>query len=143
LAIGRFPVCRPDVDTRLYTIQGKRGLDAFVNIGFADGTVNEITHTLNMGLALTGLLDERSNDKLGLAMSTAGVGNAYREAQLTQGDPVQRYETNFEMTYRAPITDWLTVQPDVQYWIHPNADPALKNDLVIGVHFEIGKLFGL
>ncbi|MBV8060022.1 MAG: carbohydrate porin [Alphaproteobacteria bacterium] len=47
------------------------------------------------------------------------------------------------MTYRAPITSWLTVQPDVQYWIHPNVTPTQDNDLIVGVHFEIGHLFDL
>jgi len=35
------------------------------------------------------------------------------------------------------------VQPDIQYVIHPNLDPSLKNDFVFGVHFEIGHWFEL
>ncbi len=56
---------------------------------------------------------------------------------------MQNIETNFELTYRARITSWLTVQPDIQYWIHPNMDPTLKNDLLFMIHFEISHVFGL
>ena len=129
--------------TRLYTIEGKRGLDGFANIGIADPTVNEVDRSFNAGLSFTGLLEARPADKFGLAMGIVGAGGAYRNAQIAQGSSVDNYETNFELTYRAPINKWLTVQPDVEYWVHPNFDPTLKNDLLIGVHFEVGHWFGL
>ena len=53
------------------------------------------------------------------------------------------YETNFELTYRAPITRWLTIQPDIQYRINPNMDPRLKNDLLFMIYFEISHIFNL
>ena len=45
------------------------------------------------------------------------------------------------MTYRAPINGWLTIQPDIQYWINPDMDPTLKNDLLLLVHVEISHVF--
>jgi porin len=129
--------------TRLYTQEGKRGLDGFANIGFADPVVNQIDRSVNMGLTYTGLLDARPNDKLGLAMTIAGAGDPYRKAQTAEGNATDHYETNFELTYRAPITSWLTIQPDVQYWINPGLDPTKKDDFLVGVHFEIGHLFNL
>jgi porin len=129
--------------TRLYTLEGIRGLDGFVNLGLADPTVNQIDRSLNAGLTFTGLLDARPRDRLGFAIGTAGAGDPFKHAQIAAGNGVQSYETNFELTYRAKITDWLTVQPDIQYWIHPNFDPTLKNDLLFGLHFEIGHLFNL
>ena len=69
--------------------------------------------------------------------------NSYRKLQLALGNGFVNDETSIELTYRAPINSWLTVQPDLQYIIHPGYDPAYKNDLVIGVHFEIGHLFDL
>jgi porin len=129
--------------TRLYTIEGKRGLDGFANLGFADPVVNQTDRSLNAGLTLTGPFEDRSFDKFGVAVGIAGDSEPYKKAQIAAGNGVHNYETNFEMTYRAPITDWLTIQPDIQYWIHPNYDPALQNDLLVGVHFEIGHVFDL
>jgi porin len=61
--------------------------------------------------------------------------------QIAAGAGVETYETNFELTYRAPINSWLTIQPDIQYWINPDMDPTLKNDLLFLVHFEISHVF--
>ena len=41
-----------------------------------------------------------------------------------------------ELTYSTQLTDWLRVQPDVQYVINPGADRSLDNALVIGIRFE-------
>jgi porin len=35
-----------------------------------------------------------------------------------------------ELTWRVPITGWLHLQPDLQYVINPNTDPARRNALL-------------
>ena len=129
--------------TRLYTIKDARGLDAFVNFGMADSRVNEVDRSFNAGLAWTGLFDSRPRDKLGFGVGVARSGDPFHQAQLAAGTPVYAYETAFELTYRAPLTDWLTVQPNIQYIVHPGFDRALKNAFVFGLHFEMGRLFNL
>jgi porin len=129
--------------TRLYSETARRGLDAFVTVGFGDATRQIVDRSLNAGLTYTGLLDDRPFDKLGIAVGIARAGDAYRQMQTALGNGVETYETNFEMTYRAQINDWLTVQPDVQYWINPGVDPVLKNDLLLMIHFEISHAFNL
>ena len=42
-------------------------------------------------------------------------------------------ETTLEATYRWVLTDWLSLQPDLQYVVHPGGDPALGNALVVGL----------
>lgn len=128
--------------TRLYSQTARRGLDAFVNLGFASAKTDQIDRSLNIGFTYTGLLDDRPFDRLGFAVGIARAGNAYKEMQIAAGNGVRNYETNFELTYRAPINRWLTVQPDIQYWINPGMDPMLKNDLLFLVHFEISHVFG-
>jgi porin len=129
--------------TRLYSQTARRGLDGFVNIGFGNASTQQIDRSLNIGFTYTGLLDARPFDRLGFAVGIARAGNAYKEMQIASGSGVETYETNFELTYRAPINRWLTIQPDVQYWINPNMDPALKNDLLFLLHFEISHVFDL
>ena len=128
--------------TRLYTQGGRRGLDGFANLGFGSSASNQVDRSLNVGLTYTGLLDSRPYDRFGVAVGLARAGNPYRDMEIASGNGVKRYETNFELTYRAPITRWLTIQPDIQYWINPNMDPALKNDLLFIVHFEFSHIFG-
>jgi porin len=129
--------------TRLYSQSARRGLDVFANIGIGSARTQQIDRSLNLGFTYTGLFDDRPRDRLGIAVGLARAGDAYRNMQIASDMGVERYETNFEATYRAPITSWLTVQPDIQYWINPNMDPMLKNDLLFMVHFEISHAFGL
>jgi len=129
--------------TRLYSVTARRGLDAFANLGIAGSDRQQIDRSLNIGFVYTGLLDLRPADRLGFAVGIAHAGSPYRQMQIATGAGVESYETNFELTYRARITDWLTIQPDVQYWINPNMDPTLRNDLLFLIHFEISHVFDL
>jgi porin len=129
--------------TRLYTINGPRGLDGFVNFGVADDRVNVVDRSVNVGLTLTGLLDSRPADRVGFGVGVARAGQPFADAQLAEGNIVHHYETVFELTYRARVNDWLTVQPDFQYIVHPGFDPNLKDAMLFGLHFEIGHRFGL
>ena len=60
------------------------------------------------------------------------------------GTPYAQGEPIIEATYRARLTPWLKIQPDLQYVINPGAgiptaqSPApLKNALVIGVRMTV------
>jgi porin len=127
--------------TRLYSQTARRGLDGFANVGISDSRTNVTDGSFNIGLTYTGLLDDRPFDRMGIATGIARASSAYKAMQIAQGNGVKDYETNFEITWRAPINRWLTVQPDIQYWINPGLDPALKNDLLFLVHFEISHVF--
>jgi porin len=129
--------------TRLYTIKDARGLDAFFNFGIADARVNDVDRSMNAGLAWTGLSDGRPKDKLGFGIGVVRAGGPFQLAQLAEGNAVHGYETSFELTYRAILSDWLTVQPNIQYIVHPGFDRAIKNDLLFGLHFEMSRLFNL
>jgi porin len=129
--------------TRLYTIQGARGLDGFVNFGMSDPRFNDVDRSLNAGLTFTGLFASRPDDKFGFAAGYAHAGAPLQAIQLAQGTPITSYEQTFEVTYRAVLSDWLTVQPNIQYTIHPGYYGTLKNDFLFGLHFEIGHTFNL
>ncbi len=129
--------------TRLYTQQGKRGLDIFANLGIANPDENAIDHSLNTGLTYTGLIDARPNDRMGIAITFNGASDPYRKDQLNQSNNPAHYEKDFELTYHAKINDWLKVQPDFQYIVHPNLRADLKDAVLFGIHFEIGHWFGL
>lgn len=59
------------------------------------------------------------------------------EQQAELGNPSLRTETVFELTYIPWISDQLSLQPDVQYIVHPNTDPALENALNLLLRLEI------
>ena len=42
-----------------------------------------------------------------------------------------------ELTYCDNLTPWISVQPDIQYIIDPNAGSAVRNALVAGARFTV------
>jgi porin len=117
---------------------GDRRLDGFARLGLAEPKTEEIAATYSAGLVLSGQLLGFDDEALGVAFTTAQTGRPHRRARAALGAPVDKHETAVELTYRAQVTPWLAVQPDVQYVINPGADPALKNALVVGLRFEMG-----
>lgn len=119
----------------------EQGLDAWLRFGGARTSVNQTGRYLGAGLVYTGLLPGRDADQLGIAVASAFNGDTFRRVRRAADAPVDRAEIDVELTYRMPIGDWLTIQPDVQYIVNPGAVGELDNALVLGLRFEIGREF--
>jgi porin len=113
-----------------------QGLAASFRLGIADGLVNQFNRFASAGLTYTGPIKGRDDDQFGLAVASAFTSSDYRLAT-----PATGAETVVELTYRAPLTKWLTVQPNLQYVLNPGTDPELGNALAFGLRVELG--FGL
>lgn len=113
--------------------ESDQGLGAFYQLGFAAGDRNQLSNYFGAGLSYTGLIPSRDEDVFCVGMARAGTSEAYRNSV----EESERAETVFEATYRAPITGYLSVQPDFQYVINPSADPSVKDSVVLGVRVEL------
>jgi porin len=111
-------------------------LTAFAQFGLGDGRVNQIGGYVGGGLTLTAPFPGRAQDELGLAAAAAVNGSHYERAQTAAGTPTGS-ETTVELTYLAQLGAWLTVQPDVQYVIHPGGTRGLRNAVVPGLRIAI------
>ena len=60
---------------------------------------------------------------------------------MTTGVPAAG-ETTLELIYLAQISSWLSVQPDVQYVIHPRGTRLLRNATVLGLRVAISHCAG-
>ena len=89
-------------------------------------------------LLVVGPWASRGEDQLALGVAAAHNGNQYRQAQRREGLRTERSEITVELTYRFQVAPWLFVQPDVQYVINPNTDPARTNALVGAVRLTAG-----
>ena len=116
----------------------KRGLAAFVQLAVADGGINPIARYAGGGLVFTGLLRRQGDDRIGVTVARAEFGRPYRRRAAADGSGADSAESVLELTYRTPITKWLTVQPDVQYVCNPGANPALRDALATGMRGEVG-----
>jgi len=113
----------------------EEGLRAFLRYGVAAERFNPMGRYLGAGLVYTGLFPGRDADQLGLAAAVAFAGDPYRRVAGAEDA-----ETNIVLTYAAQLTDWLTVQPNIQYIIDPGLDPALDDALVLGLRLQLHRV---
>lgn len=112
------------------------GRITFAQLGLGDGRVNQIGGYLGGGLTLTAPFPSRAQDALGLAVAAARNGSHYERAQAAAGAAAAG-ETTVELTYLAQLGSWLTVQPDVQYVVHPGGTGAARNAVVVGLRVAV------
>jgi len=110
-----------------------QGLAAFLRLGLADDRFNRIARYVGAGVVYTGLTPKRPADQVGLAVAVAVNGGAYQAAQARAAVPTTDAEIAIEGTYRMVVTEWLSVQGDVQCVVHPNTDPSIDTAFVPGL----------
>lgn len=124
-------------DTLLYQApQAQRKLAGFMQLGVGDARVNRFGAYLGMGVVGTGFVPQRGDDEVGLAVAIARNGNHYLLGRQGAGGATQRAEATVELTYLAQLTPHVSVQPNLQYVIHPNT-AGTPNALTLQLRAEI------
>ena len=108
------------------------GWSGWVRAGVADPKVAVVTSYLGAGVVGAGVVPGRPDDQVGFALARAGLGAPARRAA-----DLPLAETALEATYSIRLRNNLSVQPDVQYIIHPASGSAIPNALVVGVRLAI------
>lgn len=98
------------VEGRLPGTGASAGWNGWVRLGAAAGRVLAIDRYAGGGVTWT-----RGEGRWGLAVAHARLGNPALSIDLGQ----RKAETAIEAHYARRLANWLTVQPDVQYVIHP------------------------
>jgi porin len=114
---------------------GKR-LAAFAQAGIADPQVNRFGSYFGTGITANGWGPIRESDQLGLSIAQARNGSHYFRARASEGG-ASPAETTVELTYLTQLRTYLTVQPDLQYVIHPDTDRSIASAWVLQLRFEI------
>jgi len=122
---GEAPLLGPETGRRL---------DGFFRVGWADGAFSTFEHFASLGFSLSAPFARRPDDQLGLAVAASFVSDAARGALGTGSAP---NETSLELTYRARMTPWLSLQPNIHYVIHPGADRAIPAALILGLRASV------
>jgi porin len=113
----------------------RHSLSLFAQFGAGDPAVARFGRYVGAGAVLAGPFGQRRQDELGLAIAVARNGRPYRQQQAPR--PTTATERSIELSYLAQATDWFAVQPDLQYVIHPDTDPTVRNALVFTLRFEL------
>ena len=111
----------------------------FGRFGAGQGDRSLTDFYLEAGLNYRALIPGRDQDLIGVGFTYTSLSTAarrlVREADRLDGahTPLPDYEDIFEITYQANLAPWLSVQPDLQYIVHPGGSARYDNALVIGV----------
>lgn len=106
-----------------------RGIGAFFQFGWAPSAYNEISRYFGTGIQWIGPLPERADDILGLAMGHANLSGRVQSLEHRYG------ETVIELFYKAQITPWCSVMPDLQYVVNAGGDG--RGAMVVGIRTQI------
>ena len=107
-----------------------RGLGLFVQVGTAPAAVAPVRRHYGAGLVWTGPFARRSKDEIGVAFSD---GLLTRQNGFTYG-----FEKEFEAYYRIQVAQGLTLQPDVEYWRHPNGSDRDTTLFLVRFQYSFG-----
>jgi porin len=108
------------------------GLNFANRIGFCPQPDNPMSFQLDSALVYTGLIPGRKADRCGVAFIYGQMSSGYRNLAAQQGIPGPSYEAVGELTYCIQVTPSVTLQPDLQYVIHPGGTQEHLNALVAG-----------
>lgn len=109
-----------------------RNISVFLRLSGAPADRNPVSLYADAGINLTGYVANRANDVLGLAVGVARISAGARDFDEDVRDftgletPVRDQEVVLELTYRAQVTPWWSLQPDFQYIWHPGGNVALS-----------------
>ena len=125
-------------DARMGSL-GSMDLDGSLRAGFAAGRFNAVDHLYSAAVTASHLFAARPGDALGLGVAWAHLGDEYRALRSFEGQPATAAETTFELVYRAELTPWLSLLPNVQFVSSPGADPRVDDSWLAGLRFEISR----
>ena len=113
------------------------GLSAFFRIGISSKSVNTVDGYLGVGLNYAGLISGREKDEIGIALGAAHNSSRYVAKAKLENINLDKYETTLELTYLFYFTNWIKLQPDLQYVFNPAN--SYKNDysFISGIRFLI------
>jgi carbohydrate-selective porin OprB len=112
-------------------------LVAYGRVGAANAEVSRIGFYTGGGIVHTGGLLPDRDDSIGFAIAYARNGRGYDDAMHDAGVPVTSGEQVYELTWRVPVGEHVVLQPDVQYVVDPDSNPAIDDALVLILRVEL------
>ena len=120
---GAFVTFEPTLVRRDGGLEAK----AWVRAGIASRDYNSIDRYLGGGVYVAHPFSATIDDSIGIAIARAHL-NSYLGSTIAN-------ETTFEAFYQRKVTDWLTIQPDVQYVVHPSGEE--RSAIVLGARIIV------
>jgi len=131
--------------------RGARGLAVFCRGGIVPPDRNLVSWYVDAGVAIVGPLEGRADDTLSFGFAYSNISrdaakvDEVRRRVTGLPYPIRDGEAVLELTYEARLRPWWTLQPDLQYIIHPggnvpsptNPTQAVDDSFLIGLRTAI------
>jgi len=123
----------------LESAEAERGLTIFGVFLYAHPDTALLEFYWEAGLLYRGTFRNRDLDSIGLAVNKSRVSNALVAVQnmrnliMPGSVSAQSAESDIELNYRAQLTQWLSLMPNIQYVVRPNAVTIIPNAFVLGL----------
>jgi len=126
-------------------LSADQGLHPFVSLLFApDSEINTFPFFMNGGLVYKGLIPGRDKDYAGFAFVygkyssklSPPASQPTKFSLVSEVTGSEDFEMVLEWMYKIQLTQWLNIQPDIQYVIQPGGTGDIPNALVLG--FQLG-----
>jgi porin len=104
-----------------------QSIGVFAQLALSPADINNHHYYLGGGVNYFGISKKQPEDAIGLAVACAGFNKSYK-----------KNETTFEAYYKKQLGENFSIQPDLQYVIHPGGtDEILPNALVGILRFSL------
>jgi len=111
---------------------------AFLRGGGTPGNRNVIGWYFDTGFNFTGFLPGRDNDVAGIAFARSSFSRSFSDYQQSaNATDAFNSEMVIEATYRAQLTPWWMLQPDLQIILTPGGERNSPNAVVLGLRTAI------
>ena len=119
-------------DQELYKHGGK-DISFFTRVGYAPEDVNTIDWYVDAGFNFSGFVPGRLLDTAGVAVARSNFSHDFSDAQVATGTNPYSQESVVEVTYKAQLTPWWTLQPDFQYIFNPSGEKGIAQCGGVGI----------
>ena len=125
------------LDQMIYKIDDSRGIVPFLALIFAPAKVAMFPFFFTTGITFNGCFGSRDKDSICIGAAYGKYSFDLNKYQMLQGQEKQTYELVLELNYKAYVSKWLFIQPDMQYIIRPKGHRSVPNALVLGAQIGI------
>ncbi|MGZ8939170.1 MAG: carbohydrate porin [Limisphaerales bacterium] len=132
------------VEQMLWREEADQGVYGFARAGANPEDRSFFELVVDGGVVWQGLIPTRDEDLLGLGAVYARLSKDIRRAEMldaaTNGTVYEKFsthETVFEAFYTVQLAQWWTLQPDVQWIIHPGGSGSGTDAVVVALRTSI------